>query len=226
MAGFLKKAQVYLGLGPDDEYEDYDEPDDRAPVPARDARDPRDTRELGTSGPARPTPSSVRTTSATPAASRAAATRSSPSSRPGRDAARPRPAAPEAPAADLGNEGSVIRTLPPKDRTVESAPPPPKTKSAVRPVAANAKPVVVSPTTFNSAQEVADKFKARQPVIVNLQGVDKDLSRRLLDFCSGICYALSGHMERVATRVYLLTPADVEVSPEDRRRLTERGLAG
>jgi cell division inhibitor SepF len=222
MAGFLKKAQVYLGLGPDDEYEDYDEPDERAPMAARDGRDPRD---LAPSGPARPAPSSVRPTPVMPAG-RAGTGRPATSSRTGREAARPRPAGPEAAPADLGNEGSVVRTLPPKERTVESAPPPPKSKTSVRQVATNAKPVVVSPTTFNSAQEVADKFKASQPVIVNLQGVDKDLSRRLLDFCSGICYALSGHMERVATRVYLLTPADVEVSPEDRRRLTERGLAG
>jgi cell division inhibitor SepF len=128
-----------------------------------------------------------------------------------------------------------VRTLPPKDRVpaerrsadrLDPVPPPPRAKAGVRPVTANAKPVVVSPTTFNGAQEVADKFKASQPVIVNLQGADRDLTRRLLDFCSGICYALSGHMERVATRVYLLTPADVEVSAEDRRRLTERGLAG
>jgi cell division inhibitor SepF len=212
MAGFLKKAQVYLGLGPDDEYDEYDEPDERDErlPPQREGREP---------GPAR---------SASPVRSAPVSGVREPAARGGppraREAVRPRPA-PDLSSADLG-EGSVVRTLP-KERIVESAPPPPKSKSGVRAMpSGNAKPVVVSPTTFNSAQEVADKFKSSQPVIVNLQGVDKDLSRRLLDFCSGICYALSGHMERVATRVYLLTPADVEVSPEDRRRLTERGLAG
>jgi cell division inhibitor SepF len=216
MAGFLKKAQVYLGLGPDDEYEDYDEPDDRG----MSARDPRDAG----GGSSRQSAPSVRTPSVAPVPSRSGASASRGlSSRPTRDATRARPAPPD--AADADADGSVVRTLPPKERTVESAPPPPKSKTPAR-QAGNARPVVVSPTTFNSAQEVADKFKASQPVIVNLQGVDKDLSRRLLDFCSGICYALSGHMERVATRVYLLTPADVEVSAEDRRRLTERGLAG
>jgi cell division inhibitor SepF len=219
MAGFLKKAQVYLGLGPDDEYEDYDEPDDRAAVSPRDARD---AREFGVAAPARQPTSSVRP--APPAARPTAAARVAPS-RPTREAVRTRPAGAEAGLGEVGSEGSVVRTLPPKERNVESAPAPSK-KSAVRPVTASAKPVVVSPSSFNSAQEVADKFKANQPVIVNLQGVDKALSRRLLDFCSGICYALSGHMERVASRVYLLTPADVEVSAEDRRRLTERGLAG
>jgi cell division inhibitor SepF len=219
MAGFLKKAQVYLGLGPDDEYEDYDEPE----VPSgRDPRESREVRDLGGGGSSR-TAAAVRPAPAPPGPARTGTARSLSSSRP-REAPRPPPAPPESVGVDPGAEGSVVRTLPPKERTVESAPPPPKTKTA-RPKG-NARPVVVSPTSFHSAQEVADKFKASQPVIVNLQGVEKDLARRLLDFCSGICYALSGHMERVATRVYLLTPADVEVSPEDRRRLTERGLAG
>jgi cell division inhibitor SepF len=60
------------------------------------------------------------------------------------------------------------------------------------------------------------------PVIVNLQGVERDLMRRIIDFASGLCYGLSGHMERVANHVYLLTPSDVEVSVEERRRWRER----
>ncbi len=97
--------------------------------------------------------------------------------------------------------------------------------AAVRPVPvpANAKPSVVAPRSFNDTQEVADKFKANQPVIVNLQGVDRDLARRIIDFASGICYGLGGQMERVASAVYLLTPTNVEVSVEERRRLQERG---
>jgi cell division inhibitor SepF len=222
MAGFLKKAQVYLGLGPDDEYEDYDEQEDRPAAPARESRDVVSSTRPAATPTARP--SSVSTSPTRAVAARPAAT----SARSGRESvSRVRAAVPDAPPAEAANEGSVVRTLPPKERPVESAPPATsKSKSAVRQVSANTKPVVVSPATFNGAQEVADKFKANQPVILNLQGVDKELSRRLLDFCSGICYALSGHMERVATRVYLLTPDNVEVSVEERRRLTERGLAG
>jgi cell division inhibitor SepF len=100
----------------------------------------------------------------------------------------------------------------------------PKPKPVVRQVPAAAKPYVVSPTHFNHAQEVADRFKGNQPVILNLQGVDKELARRLIDFCSGLCYGLTGHMEKVAQQVYLLTPTNVEVSAEERRRLHERGL--
>ena len=92
-----------------------------------------------------------------------------------------------------------------------------------KPAIPSAKPHAVSPTSFNQAQEVADKFKINVPVILNLQGVERDLARRIIDFASGLCYGLGGQMERVANQVYLLTPSDVEVSPEERRRLHERG---
>ena len=87
-----------------------------------------------------------------------------------------------------------------------------------------AKVHVTVPVGFNDAQEIGDKLKANQPVIVNLQGIDRDLSRRLIDFSSGLTYGLGGAMERVADQVFLLTPSNVEVSPEEKRRLQERGL--
>lgn len=104
------------------------------------------------------------------------------------------------------------------------APEPSEPRGVVRPLPTSAKPHVVSPTGFNDVQQVADKFKRDQPVIVNLQGVDRDLSRRLIDFASGLCYGLEGDMERVADHVFLLTPHGAEVSDDDRRRLREGGL--
>ena len=94
----------------------------------------------------------------------------------------------------------------------------------VRPAAepAVARPQVVSPSSFGAAQEVADKFKANRPVIMNLQGLDRDLRRRLIDFASGLCYGLGGKLDKVAEQVFLLTPADVQVPEEDRRRMSER----
>lgn len=94
----------------------------------------------------------------------------------------------------------------------------------VRPATSAAKVHVVAPDGFNDAQEIGDKLKASQPVIVNLQGVNRDLSRRLIDFASGLTYGLGGQMERVADQVFLLTPSNVEVSAEEKRRLQERGL--
>lgn len=98
--------------------------------------------------------------------------------------------------------------------------------SVVRPITPEKSPRVhvVAPAGFNDAQEIGDKLKANQPVIVNLQGVERDLSRRLIDFASGVTYGLAGQMERVADQVFLLTPSNVEVSAEEKRRLQERGL--
>ena len=83
---------------------------------------------------------------------------------------------------------------------------------------------VVAPGSFSDAQEIGDRLKASQPVIVNLQAVDRELSRRMIDFCSGATYALGGSMDRVADHVFLLTPSNVEVSAEEKRRLQERNF--
>ncbi len=187
MASMWRRAMLYLGLGPDDEYDDYgmvDEPmpersrpapvQSRYPAGGPIARDLERDPEASGSG-------SVRTIGGAPV-------RPQPSGSGGDPAERPRTA--------------VVRPLQP---------------------VSSAKPHVVAPTSFNHAQEVADKLKVNQPVIVNLQNVDRDLSRRIIDFASGLCYGIGGQMERVANQVFLLTPTNVEVSVEDRRRLQEHG---
>jgi cell division inhibitor SepF len=88
---------------------------------------------------------------------------------------------------------------------------------------APAKVHLVVPRSFNDAQQIADRFKALVPVILNLQGADTELSKRLIDFASGLTYALDGSMQRVADKVFLLTPRNVEVSAEERARALERG---
>jgi len=201
-----KKAMTYLGLGDDeDAYPEYDpEPE----VEQRRAPERRPVRE-----PARPPVN------------------------PPRERQRP-------PRQDLGDgppdvqvRGTgTVRPLGPDPRvsetgvgavTARGGPTGPSRGAVVRPlpIPVTAKPLIVAPTSFNAAQEVADNFKGNAPVIMNLQDVDKELSRRLIDFASGLCYGLGGAMERVANSVYLLTPADVEVSAEDKRRLEERGYS-
>jgi cell division inhibitor SepF len=98
--------------------------------------------------------------------------------------------------------------------------------AVVRPITPmqSAKVHVVAPAKFADAQEIGDRFKSGQPVIVNLQSNDRELSRRMIDFCSGVTYALAGSMDKVADQVFLLTPSNVEVSAEEKRRLQERGL--
>jgi len=83
---------------------------------------------------------------------------------------------------------------------------------------------LVVPKSFNDAQQVADRFKDSIPVILNLQGVDTDLSKRLIDFASGLTYALDGGMQRIADKVFMLTPRNVEISAEERARLIEKGF--
>jgi cell division inhibitor SepF len=104
----------------------------------------------------------------------------------------------------------------------------PTRQAIVRPLVPNrtlsAKVHIVMPERFSEAQEIGDLVKQANPVIVNLQLSDRDLARRMIDFCSGLTYALGGSMEKVAEQVFLLTPSNVEVSPEERLRLQERGL--
>ena len=82
---------------------------------------------------------------------------------------------------------------------------------------------LVLPRSFNDAQQIADKFKDGIPVILNLQATDQELSKRLIDFASGLTYALDGGMQRVADKVFLLTPRNVEVSAEERARMLDKG---
>ena len=146
---------------------------------------------------------------------------------PGPQSATVRPIAAVSPSESSGS----VRVVPSEPRP-ESAPRvPPRGRDAspnaavppaVRIVDSRAtSPHTVSPETFNDAQLIGDRFKAAQAVIVNLQHADRDLRRRIVDFASGLCYALGGSMERVADQVYLLVPTDVEVSDADTHRAFE-----
>jgi cell division inhibitor SepF len=107
----------------------------------------------------------------------------------------------------------------------ETPPPRRERSSRLRSVSAPApaKVHLVAPRAFNDAKQIADRFKAQIPVILNLQSADTELSKRLIDFASGLTYALDGSMQRVADKVFLLTPRDVELSAEERARAIERG---
>ncbi|MBI3647850.1 MAG: cell division protein SepF [Actinobacteria bacterium] len=100
-----------------------------------------------------------------------------------------------------------------------------RTISTVRPAVATTSAIHKSePKRFNEAREVADRFKAGTAVIMNLQSTDDTIARRLVDFASGLVYGLDGKIEMVANRVYLLTPANVEVSAEERERIVGGGF--
>ncbi len=107
------------------------------------------------------------------------------------------------------------------------SPRPASGSTSVRPITQDgggARVHIVAPGRFADAQEIANRLMNNQPVIVNMQSAERDLQRRMIDFCSGVTYALSGGMERVADEVFLLTPSNVKVSDEERQRLADRGL--
>jgi cell division inhibitor SepF len=83
---------------------------------------------------------------------------------------------------------------------------------------------LVLPKSFNDAQQIADRFKDGIPVVINLQTSDTDLSKRLIDFASGLTYAMDGGMQRIADKVFMLTPANVSISAEERAQLIEKGF--
>ena len=191
---FMKKTMVYLGLL-DDEYDEYDDLEDRAPrgFSAATRVEPRtqdyDQAEEFSGGMSR-----VRTIpreSAVPA-----------QQRPAPSSVAPRP--------------SAVRAVP-----VDSSINPTSSSPSSSP---SARVHVVAPSRFGDAKEIADRLKDNRPVIVNLQMAERDLQRRMIDFCSGVTYALSGEMEKVADQVFLLAPTNVKVSDEERQRLVERGF--
>jgi cell division inhibitor SepF len=199
MASIWRRTMVYLGLVDDEEYEEYEPYDEPQPQPqaAPLRRQSRAVPEpLDTYDPE---PSGVRTLPRDEAV--------------GIEPRGMEPRGMEPRGMGGGGMGGGAVTVQPRPSVV---------RPFTQPQAA--KVHVVVPVGFNDAQEIGDKLKANQPVIVNLQGIDRDLSRRLIDFSSGLTYGLGGAMERVAEQVFLLTPSNVEVSPEEKRRLQERGL--
>jgi cell division inhibitor SepF len=150
----------------------------------------------------------------------------------------PYTAAPEADPQDTYRERPNVRRLSARRRRDEiedifaDDPDTERRGTALRPVATgrgngrggDVRVHFVAPKSFNDVQDVADKFKDAIPVIINLQGTETDLAKRLIDFSSGLTYALDGGMQRIADKVFLLTPRNVEVSAEERARLVEKGF--
>ena len=184
-----KRTMDYLGLGPDDAYDDYDIEDEYEPAPRRrpndlEARQPRHRDDTAGEGVVRTLPSRP--------------------TFPSRDfdPSQARRTAERAERADRTDDSNVNL------RPNRAAP-------ARGGGGGPAEPATVQPRRFDQAQEVADKFKIGQPVIMNLEGAEREVARRLIDFASGLCYGLDGSMEKVANGVYLLKPAAARTSRYD-----------
>jgi cell division inhibitor SepF len=186
----MKRAMDFLGLGPDDSYDDYDMPYEQE----RPARAPRSSRE----------PENTRGNR-------------SDSGESDTDSIRAVPTRPSFPMRDV--ELAPVRRSSHDDSSVQPRPASgqrgtPSVSVRQNPVA-SAEPTTVKPRRFDQAQEIADRFKDGQPVIMNLESTDREVTRRLIDFASGLCYGLHGTMEKVASGVYLLKPASRSTNHDD-----------
>ena len=109
----------------------------------------------------------------------------------------------------------------PRSSSLRSVPTGP---SSVTPVSPQVHIAIVEPKSFGEAQSIADKFKQGVPVVMNMTYTKPDLAKRLIDFASGLTYGLDGGLQKVSDKVFLLTPENIDVSAEDRRRLKDTGL--
>ena len=80
------------------------------------------------------------------------------------------------------------------------------------------------PKDYSEARTIGERFRDGTPVIMDLVSMDNADAKRLVDFAAGLAFALRGSFDKVATKVFLLSPADVDVSPEERRRIAETGF--
>ena len=80
------------------------------------------------------------------------------------------------------------------------------------------------PKDYSEARTIGERFRDGTPVIMDLVSMDNADAKRLVDFAAGLAFALRGSFDKVATKVFLLSPADVDVSPDERRRIAETGF--
>ncbi len=96
----------------------------------------------------------------------------------------------------------------------------------VPPVSALSRITTLHPQSYKEAREIGERYREGIPVIMNLTELDAADAKRLVDFAAGLVFALRGGFDKVTNRVFLLTPADVEVSADDARKLAQRGRPG
>ena len=74
--------------------------------------------------------------------------------------------------------------------------------------------VIMQPGNFEESRDIANHLKERKPIVVNLENVEKNISRRIVDFLSGAVYALDGDIRKVANQIFLITPCNVGIEEE------------
>lgn len=86
------------------------------------------------------------------------------------------------------------------------------------------KVVVIQPETFEEAKDIADTLKTKNPVVINLEDVEKDVARRIIDFLSGAVYALDGNIQKVSNGIFLVAPYNVGIMGDFKDELRSKGV--
>ncbi|WP_037907370.1 cell division protein SepF [Actinacidiphila yeochonensis] len=203
MAGAMRKMAVYLGLVEDDGYDGpgFDPDDEFEP-------------ELASPPPGRTVPEPERVEPRRPLAQHVPPGRlQPPQDEPPRLVHAPAPREPRiAPVASITPE----RQIPEKNAAVIM----PKVVSEREPY----RITTLHPRTYNEARTIGEHFREGTPVIMNLTEMDDTDAKRLVDFAAGLVFGLHGSIERVTQKVFLLSPANVDVTAEDKARIAEGGF--
>ncbi|GFH35114.1 cell division protein SepF [Streptomyces pacificus] len=211
MAGAMRKMAVYLGLVEDDGYDGrgFDPDDDfepeMEPEPERDRRRHQPPHQVEREEPVRVVqPPAPREPAPRPAA------------------ATPPPAAQL--AAESGRPARIapVASITPERPSLEKNAPVimPKVVSEREPY----RITTLHPRTYNEARTIGEHFREGTPVIMNLTEMDDTDAKRLVDFAAGLVFGLHGSIERVTQKVFLLSPANVDVTAEDKARIAEGGF--
>lgn len=202
MAGAMRKMAVYLGLVEDDRYDNpgYDPDDEFEPEPEPDRSRERDRRQQPVSHQ-------------TPV-----------SDEPVRVAQPPAPREPLPMPVENGRPARIapVASITPERSNLEKNAPVimPKVVSEREPY----RITTLHPRTYNEARTIGEHFREGTPVIMNLTEMDDTDAKRLVDFAAGLVFGLHGSIERVTQKVFLLSPANVDVTAEDKARIAEGGF--
>ncbi|OON77624.1 cell division protein SepF [Streptomyces tsukubensis] len=198
MAGAMRKMAVYLGLVEDDGYDGpgFDPDDEFEP-------EPEPERERRRHVPPHQQPGQ---------------------DEPGRATQPPAPREPVPLPAESGRPARIapVASITPERQSMEKNAPVimPKVVSEREPY----RITTLHPRTYNEARTIGEHFREGTPVIMNLTEMDDTDAKRLVDFAAGLVFGLHGSIERVTQKVFLLSPANVDVTAEDKARIAEGGF--
>ncbi|MBT2448458.1 cell division protein SepF [Streptomyces sp. ISL-43] len=199
MAGAMRKMAVYLGLVEDDRYDSpgYDPDDEFEPEPEPE-RERRRQQPVSHQSPV--------------------------SDEPVRVAQPPAPREPLPMPVENGRPARIapVASITPDRSNLEKNAPVimPKVVSEREPY----RITTLHPRTYNEARTIGEHFREGTPVIMNLTEMDDTDAKRLVDFAAGLVFGLHGSIERVTQKVFLLSPANVDVTAEDKARIAEGGF--